>query len=82
VINRYLYKNPGYDQTKFVPVAVVAKMDYVLVTRKDFPARTVADLINLSKERAGGVTHASPGIGSTGYLASLEFEQQANIKLN
>lgn len=44
--NPWMFKKLPYDPTKdFAPVALVGDIPYVLVTRNDFPAKTMAELI-------------------------------------
>src|SRR5262245_1960099 len=44
--NHLLYRDPGYDPGKFVPITMLAKIPNVLVVRKDFPAATLKELID------------------------------------
>src|SRR5215475_1231235 len=59
-----------YDAIKdFAPVAYVGFVPNVLVVNPALPAKTVAELVELSKQRDNGISFASPGPGSTNQLA-------------
>ena len=73
VINQFMYKSTGYDPAKFAPISMVASVPYALVTRKDFPANTMKELVAYAKANPGKVTYASSSIGSTAQLAALQL---------
>jgi len=79
--NAFMYKNMPYDTAKWVPIAVVATSPYVLVVSPHFDASDVAQVIADAKAKPGQVTSATPGIGSLGQFATIEFEMLANVKL-
>jgi tripartite-type tricarboxylate transporter receptor subunit TctC len=65
-----LMAKPPYDPVRdFATVAYVGFAPNVLTVNADFPAKTVAELVELSKRRDNPITFASPGIGSTNQLA-------------
>jgi tripartite-type tricarboxylate transporter receptor subunit TctC len=68
-INPALYARVGYDPLRdFTPVAQVVRAAQLLVVRPDLPARTLAELLDLTRRRT--VSVASPGNGSIGHLAA------------
>lgn len=70
--NQTLYKHPLYDATRdFAPVALVAEQPLVLVTRKDFPADTLADFIAYAKANTQKLSFGSGGAGSSTHLGCL-----------
>jgi len=77
--NAFLYKNMSYDPARWVPIAVVATAPYVLVMSPNFPATNLADVIARAKANPGQLTSATPGVGSVGQLATVEFEMLANV---
>jgi tripartite-type tricarboxylate transporter receptor subunit TctC len=79
--NHLIYRDPGYDPTKFVPITMLAKIPNVLVVRKDFPAATLKELIEYAKANPGTLTYASQGVGSTAHLSAAQLEAQAGIKM-
>jgi tripartite-type tricarboxylate transporter receptor subunit TctC len=68
-VNPFLYPaDPQFSADKDLrPVRALAGQQLVLIVKKDFPAKTVKDFIDLAKERE--ITYASGGIGSSSHLA-------------
>jgi tripartite-type tricarboxylate transporter receptor subunit TctC len=79
--NHLLYRDPGYDPTKFVPITLLAKIPNVLVVRKALPASTLRELIDYGKANPGTLSYASQGVGSTAHLSAAQLEVQAGIKM-
>jgi tripartite-type tricarboxylate transporter receptor subunit TctC len=80
-INQLLYHDLKYDPTKFVPIAMLAKIANVLAARPDFPANSVQELIAYAKANPGKLTFASQGVGSTAHLSGSELEVLGGIKM-
>ncbi|MGD0147066.1 MAG: tripartite tricarboxylate transporter substrate binding protein [Xanthobacteraceae bacterium] len=80
-IQQLLYHNLKYDPTKFVPIALLAKIANVLAVRPDFPAKSVEELIAYGKANPGKLTFASQGVGSTAHLSGSELEVLGGIKM-
>jgi len=81
-INPVLFPKLPYDTAKaFTPVGILGVFPLVLVTTPDFQAKSVAELVALSKAQPGSVSYASPGTGSTQHLATEQFLQQTKIKM-
>ena len=75
-INPALYKNFPYDPVRdFHHIALLVQVPNVLVVNNDLPARSVAELIRLLKEKPGKLDFASGSTGSTGHLAGELFKQ-------
>lgn len=82
VINPSLYRKLPYDTQKdFSPVAVVASAPNALVVNKDFPAKTVAELIVMAKKDPGKYSFGSAGIGGANHLSGELFKQMAGIDI-
>lgn len=79
--NAYMYKSMPYDPANWVPIAVVATSPYVLVVSPRFDAATLRQVIAQARVKPGQLTAATPGIGSLGQFATIEFEMLAGIKL-
>jgi tripartite-type tricarboxylate transporter receptor subunit TctC len=79
--NHLLYRDPGYEPTKFVPITLLAKIPNVLVVRKDLPASTLKELIAHAKDNPGKLSYASQGMGSTAHLSAAQLEVQAGIRM-
>ncbi len=79
--NTFMYKDMPYDPAKWVPIAVAATSPYVLVVSPRFDAADVAQVIAEAKAKPGQLTSATPGVGSLGQFATIEFEMLTGIKL-
>jgi tripartite-type tricarboxylate transporter receptor subunit TctC len=79
--NAYMYKDMPYDPAQWVPIAVIATSPYVLVVSPRFEATSLEQVIAQAKANPGQLTAATPGIGSVGQFATIEFEMLAGIKL-
>lgn len=80
-IQQLLYHNLKYDPTKFVPIALLAKIPNVLVVGPNFPANSVQQLLAYGKANPGKLTFASQGVGSTAHLSGSELEVLGGIKM-
>jgi tripartite-type tricarboxylate transporter receptor subunit TctC len=82
VINPSLFHKLPYDTKKdFSPIAIVASAPNALVVNKDFPAKTIAELIEMAKSEPGRLSFGSSGIGGANHLSGELFQQMAGIKL-
>lgn len=82
VINPSLYVKLPYDTQKdFSPIAVVASAPNALVVNKDFPAKSVADLIAMAKKEPGKLSFGSAGIGGANHLSGELFKQMAGVDI-
>jgi tripartite-type tricarboxylate transporter receptor subunit TctC len=79
--NHLLYRDAGYDPTRFVPIAMLAKIPNVLVARRELPAATLKDLVDYGRANPGKLAYASQGVGSTAHLSAAQLEVQAGIKM-
>jgi len=80
-INPSLWPNPGYDPEKdFAPVAVVALQPNVIVVHPDFPARTLAELLQMARTQK--LAFASPSSGTTPHLTAENlFRVRAKVDI-
>ncbi len=68
-INPNVRKSLPYDPRKDItPIALLARMPYVLVVNPDLPVKSVADLVKLAKEKPGKLSFASVGPGTIHHL--------------
>jgi tripartite-type tricarboxylate transporter receptor subunit TctC len=82
VINPSLFRKLPYDTQKdFSPVAVVATAPNALFVNKDFPAKTVDELVAMAKKDPGKLSFGSTGIGGANHLSGEMFKQMAGIDL-
>ena len=79
-INGSLYKKLPFDPEKdFAPVATLATLPFVAVSKADSPLKTVPDIIAAAKKSQ--LTYGSAGNGSVNHLLGEMFNSAAGIKL-
>jgi tripartite-type tricarboxylate transporter receptor subunit TctC len=82
IIAATVNKSIRYDTlTAFDPVAQVASASLLIVTRPDFPAGSVKELVAAAKAAPGKIVFASPGFGATQHLAAELFKQTAGVDM-
>src|SRR5579864_670369 len=74
-------KDMPYDTAALTPVAQVASASLLIVTRPDFPANTVKELVDAAKADPGKIVFASPGFAATQHFAGELFNQTAGVNL-
>ena len=81
-LNPALYKNMPYDPVKdFAPVSLLVVVPNVLVVNPEFPAKSVAELIELAKAKPGEYSYASSGNGTPLHLSGELFKSMAGIDI-
>jgi tripartite-type tricarboxylate transporter receptor subunit TctC len=76
-----LYKKVAYDPLKdFAPVSLVSKFFNAVALHPSVPAKTVRELIALSKAKPGELMFASAGNGSTSHLSGELFMSMTGVK--
>ena len=80
-VNPTLIPNAGYDGEKdFIPLAIVASQPNLIVVHADFPAKTLAELIE--RARTGKLAFASAGNGTTPHLTGENlFKIRAKVDI-
>ena len=82
VVNPSMYKNMPFSvERDFVPIALVAEGQFVLVVNPSVPAKSVKELIDYAKANPGKLTYASTGVGSPLHLAGELFMARTGIKM-
>src|SRR6266508_3013998 len=77
-----LYKRVPYDWKRdFAPVSMLAMGYQVLIVRPSLPARNVAELVALARQRPGELNYASIGIGSAPHLGAELFKSVAKVDI-
>jgi tripartite-type tricarboxylate transporter receptor subunit TctC len=78
--NPHLYQRTGYDPlADFIPVTRLVDASLMMAVHPDVPARSVAELIQLARERPGQLSYGSSGIGTPPHLAGELFKRMAGI---
>ncbi|MFL6936111.1 MAG: Bug family tripartite tricarboxylate transporter substrate binding protein [Xanthobacteraceae bacterium] len=81
-VNPWLYSKLPYEPLRdFVPVTTLVRFPGMLAIHPSVPVRSIAELIALAKEKPGGLTYASAGVGNFSHLAMELFSLKAGIKL-
>lgn len=77
-----LKKNLPYDPVKdFVAISRIATASNVLVVNNALPAKNVAELVKLAKDKPGVLNYGSAGIGTAAHLAGEMLNLMAEIKV-
>ena len=72
----------SYDpETDFIPVAGYAGIPIGLLVHPSVPAKSVAELIALAKQKPGTMTYGTAGLGTAPHTATLLLESLTGIKL-
>ena len=81
-ISPTLYKQSPYDPRKdFAPIALIARVPFVLVISPSLPVQSVADLIGYAKAHPGSLTYGSGGAGSPHQLFAEMFKSITGIEM-
>lgn len=70
--NQTIYKRPRYNtMTDFTPVALIAEVPIILVTRKDLPVNNLKEFIAYAKANEKKLQFGSGGVGAASHLACV-----------
>jgi len=79
-LNQTLSKKPLYNAaTDFAPVALVADVGLVLLTRKDLPAQNLQEFIAYAKANQGKMQFASGGAGTSSHIGCVLLNQTIGV---
>jgi tripartite-type tricarboxylate transporter receptor subunit TctC len=82
VIAPVIYKSLPFDAVKdFQMISMIGTAGLILVTRPDFPAKNLKEVIALLKANPGKYNYATPGVGTTQHFAAELFSQMAGVKM-
>jgi tripartite-type tricarboxylate transporter receptor subunit TctC len=80
--NPALYRNLPYDQSReLTPVSHLASGPLVLVVHPSLPAKSIKELIAISKARPADMNCGSAGIGSLPHLSLELFNSMSGIRI-
>jgi tripartite-type tricarboxylate transporter receptor subunit TctC len=81
-VNPTLLPNPGFDYERdLVPVSMAVAAKMLLVSSPSFPAKNIADVIRMAKEKPKSVSIAISPIGTPNHLGAEMLAQIPNIDL-
>src|SRR5437763_605307 len=79
-VNTSLYRSLAYDPiADFAAASLVTKAPYWVFVSNSSPAHSIKELIDYAKSRPGKLTMASPGTGSSPFLAEMLILHMAGI---
>lgn len=80
-VNPSMYSNAGYDPQKdLTAIAIVASQPNLIVVHPDFPAKTLAELLQMA--RTHKLAYASPSSGTTPHLTAENlFRVRAKVDI-
>ena len=80
-INVSLYPKLGYDPLKsFTPITLIGTNPLVLVVPASSPYKTLKDVLEASQSKAGGLSSASAGAGTSQHLALEMLAWKSGVK--
>jgi tripartite-type tricarboxylate transporter receptor subunit TctC len=81
-VNQFLYPHLPYDTFKdFTAITEIGWTPNVVLANKDFPAKTLPDLIAMARAKPGALSYGMPGIGTSGHLAGELLKHMAKIDI-
>lgn len=81
-IAQHLNKNQSLNTAnEFIPISLLLDTPMLIVVNADKNINSVSNLINMSKGQTGGLSFASPGIGTLNHLMGERFATESGAKL-
>src|ERR1700682_1761561 len=81
-VNVTMRKQLPYDPRKdLTPIALLARVPFVLVVNPSLPIQSVADLVRLAKEKPGQISFGTPGPGTFHHLNAEMFKSIFGLDL-
>jgi tripartite-type tricarboxylate transporter receptor subunit TctC len=75
-----LKRNLGYDPLKdFTPIVLMADAALVLLVRDDMAVGSVGELIQMMRDKPGGLNYSTGGYGSPHHLATMTLFHRAGL---
>ena len=75
-------KNLSFDPVKdFSGITPVANVPLVMIVPTSLPAKDLVEFVALAKQSPGKFNFASPGLGSTSFIAGEMFKEAAGVNL-
>ena len=81
-LNVTVRKSLPYDPTKdLTPLALLARVPFVLVVNPALPVHSVVDLVKLAKETPGKLSYGTPGPGTFHHLNAEMFKSTFGVDM-
>jgi tripartite-type tricarboxylate transporter receptor subunit TctC len=82
VLQPHVFRDVGYSPFEdFVPLASAARFDQALAVRSESGLATLGALTQSLRANPGSGTYASPGLGTLGHFAGVEYARLAGLEL-
>jgi tripartite-type tricarboxylate transporter receptor subunit TctC len=82
VINPHVFPKVGFDTAKdFAPIGKIGDAILILVSHPGVPAKTLQQVIALSKTQSGGLSYGTSGTGGTPHIAGELLKQRTGANL-
>lgn len=81
-VNQFLYANLPYDTFRdFTPIMELASSPNIILVNKNFPAKTLQDLLDMARAKPGSLSYGMPGNGTSGHLAGELLKYMAKVDI-
>jgi tripartite-type tricarboxylate transporter receptor subunit TctC len=81
-INPLLFDKVPFDSLKdFAPIGKIGDAILILVANNDFPGKTWAEVIAISKKDPNGLSYGTSGTGGTPHIAGELLKQKTGVNL-
>ncbi|NBT34553.1 MAG: tripartite tricarboxylate transporter substrate binding protein [Betaproteobacteria bacterium] len=81
-INPSVFDKLPFDPVQdFAPIGKIGDAALILVASPEFPGKTLADVVSLSKSKPGGLSYGTSGNGGTPHIAGEIFKQRTGANL-
>lgn len=74
-------KTPYNVKTAFSPVSLVANAPFVVITRNDFPAKNMTELLEYARQNPGKINFGSAGLGDSSQMATELLASMAGVEM-
>jgi tripartite-type tricarboxylate transporter receptor subunit TctC len=74
IMSPMVYRNAGYDEKSFAPIALIAETPQVLVANPAAPFNTVAELVAYARAHPGQLNYSTGGAGTLPHLTAELFK--------
>ena len=82
VLNPHMTANLPYDPVKdFQPITMLVKVPTFLTVPTGMPVKSVAELIEYGRNKPGGLSYGSAGVGSAPHITGALFAKSAGIPM-
>src|SRR2546423_8805385 len=81
-LNSVLYKKVSYQPIRdFAPITLAATAPNIFIVNQALPAKTLAEFIAVAKQKPGGLSYGTPGVGTSPHMATELLKSMAGIDL-